>query len=221
MDIKPIQSTRVQDSVYEELLQVILSGRILPGETITLEGLAKIMDVSVMPVRVALQKLEAGGFVTIGRNRRIRIAELSPENLLEIHEIRLMLEGHAAERACTRRSEESLKQLKKFNHECIEAEDEDTYLRANREFHMTIYSEANMPILMDVIESLWNRFSPYLHILLRNEQDFKAGEFHTTHQGMLDAMQNKDPKAMRKWLTMDLKRAASLVKQRLETDRKD
>jgi DNA-binding GntR family transcriptional regulator len=78
-----------------------------------------------------------------------------------------------------------------------------------------------MPILMEVIESLWNRFSPYLHILLRNEQDFKAGEFHTTHQGMLDAMQHKDPKAMRKWLTMDLKRAASLVKQRLETGRKD
>jgi DNA-binding GntR family transcriptional regulator len=221
MDIRPIQLTRVQDSVYEELLQVILSGRIPPGETITLEGLAKIMDVSVMPVRVALQKLEAGGFVTIGRNRRIRIAELSPENLLEIHKIRLMLEGHAAERACMRRREESLKQLEKFNHECIEAEDEDTYLRANREFHMTIYSEANMPILMEVIESLWNRFSPYLHILLRNEQDFKAGEFHITHRGMLDAMQNKDPKAMRKWLTMDLKRAATLVRQRLETNRKD
>ena len=220
MDIKPIQSLRLQDSVYEELLKAILSGRISPGEMITLEGLAKLMDVSVMPVRVALQKLEAGGFVTIGKNRRIQVTELTPENLLEIQNIRLMLECYAAEKACRKRSEKSLKRLEELYHVCIEAEDEEVYLLVNREFHMTIYSEANMPILMEVIESLWNRFSPYLHILLRNERDFKAGDFHTSHQGMLEAMRNRNPKAMRKWVRTDLGKAAKLVKQRLETERK-
>ena len=220
-DIKPIQSARIQDSVYEELLQAILSGSIRPGEKVILEELAKLMKVSVMPVRVALQKLDAGGFVTIGNNRRIRIAELSPENLLEIYKIRLMLECYAAEKACMLRREESLKRLEKLYHECIDAEDENAYLQANKEFHQIIYSEANMPILFEVIESLWNRSSPYLHILLRNEQDFKVGDFHTTHRGMLEAMQNKDPKAMQKWLTMDLRTAAELVKERLESKEKE
>ncbi|MEW6667964.1 MAG: GntR family transcriptional regulator [Thermodesulfobacteriota bacterium] len=217
MVIKPIQSSRIQDSVYEQLLQTILSGRILPGETVTLEGLAKLMNVSIMPVRVAFQKLQASGFVQMGKNRRIRIAELSPENLLEIHQIREMLEVHAAEKACKMRSEESLTRLQALYHRCVKAEDEEAYLQANREFHMTIYSEAGMPILLEVIESLWNRFSPYLHILLRNEQDFKAGDFNTSHRGMLEAMQRKNSKAVRQWLIKDLKTAADLIKKRLES----
>jgi DNA-binding GntR family transcriptional regulator len=221
MDIKPVKQTTIQNSVYEELLKAILSGRIPPGERVTMEGLAQLLDVSLMPVRIALQKLEAGGFLSIGKNRRISIAGLSPENLLEILEIRLMLEGHAADKACQFRSEESLRRLEDLYTQCVKAKDENDYLRANREFHMTIYTEANMPILKEVIESLWNRFSPYLHILLRNEQDFQAGDFQKSHEGMLEAMRNQDRKAMRKWLTTDLKRGGKLVKQRLEIERKD
>ena len=116
MDIKPIRSSRIQDNVYEQLMEA--------GQRITMEGLANIMDVSIMPVRVALQKLEVGGFVTIGKNRRIHISELSPDNLIEILEVRLLLECYAAEKACKTRSEETLKRLEKLHRLCNHAKDD-------------------------------------------------------------------------------------------------
>ena len=213
MDIKPIRSYRIQDNVYEQLMEAILSGSIPPGQRITMEGLANIMDVSIMPVRVALQKLEVGGFVTIGKNRRIHISELSPDNLIEILEVRLLLECYAAEKACKTRSEETLKRLEKLHRLCNHAKDENTYLQANKEFHMTIYSEAKKPILMETIDTLWNRYSPYLHILLRNEQTYKTKEFHNPHGKIIEAMKNKDPKSIRKWLAEDLGKAADVIKQ--------
>lgn len=213
VDIKPIRSSRIQDNVYGQLLEAILSGSIPPGQRITMEGLANIMDVSIMPVRVALQKLEVGGFVTIGKNRRIRISELSPDNLFEILEIRLLLECYAAEKACKTRSDEFLKLLEKSYSRCIHAKDENTYLQANREFHMMIYAEAKKPILMETIDTLWNRYSPYLHILLRNEQTYKIKAFHDPHGKIIEAMKDKDPKAIRKWLAEDLGKAADIIKQ--------
>jgi len=213
MDIKPIRSYRIQDNVYEQLMEAILSGSIPPGQRITMEGLANIMDVSIMPVRVALQKLEVGGFVTIGKNRRIHISELSPDNLIEILEVRLLLECYAAEKACKTRSEETLKRLEKLHRLCNHAKDENTYLQANKEFHMTIYSEAKKPILMETIDTLWNRYSPYLHILLRNEQTYKTKEFQNPHGKIVEAMKNKDPKSIRKWLAEDLGKAADVIKQ--------
>ena len=219
MDIKPIRSSRIQDNVYEQLLEAILSGSIPPGQRITMEGLANLMDVSIMPVRVALQKLEVGGFVTIGKNRRIHISELSPDNLFEILEVRLLLECHAAEKACKMRGEEILKRLEKLHRQCIHAKDEKAYLQANKEFHMMIYSEAKKPILMETIDTLWNRYSPYLHILLRNEQTYKAKEFHNPHEKIIEAMKDKDPKSIRKWLAEDLGKAAAIIKQGFKIER--
>lgn len=219
MNIGFVRSSTIQNTVYEELLQAMLCGRITPGEKLTMEGIAKLMGVSLTPVRVALQKLESGNFITIGRNRRITVKELSTDNLLELLEIRLILECYTAEKACRTRSEESLSQLAAANEKCDTADDPDAYLQANREFHGIIYSQANMPMLEEIINLLWKRASPYLHILLRSEEDFKAGNFNKNHKGMLTAMVRKNPKAIKKWLTKDLTEAAKLVRRKLEKER--
>ncbi len=68
--LKKLKSVTIQDAVYEELVQAIISGRIKPGEKITLEAIAKDLDVSIMPVREAMRRLEERKFVTIQRNRK-------------------------------------------------------------------------------------------------------------------------------------------------------
>jgi DNA-binding GntR family transcriptional regulator len=219
MEIKTIKSPTIQKAVYEELIDALLSGRIAPGEKITIAGLAASMGVSFMPVRGALQKLEAENFITVGSNRRIIVTELTSENLLELLEIRLILECLAAEKACRIRSEDSLVQLEKLNEQCANAKDADAYLLANKEFHQAIYSQAKMPMLDETINSLWRRFSPYLRILLSYEEDFAGGNFNTSHIGILKALRNKDEKAIKKWLTKDLTEAAKFVSRRLKKEK--
>lgn len=102
---------------------------------------------------------------------------------------------------------------------CVEAVDEDAYLQANREFHGLIYQQAEMPIFLEVIDSLLLRDSPYLHILLRSKQDWNSEKFYTHHRGMIDAFRIKDPEAMRYWLTQDITEAARLISGRLDHER--
>lgn len=214
--IKPIQSSTMQEKVYEELLQAILSGKLPPGETITMEGLAAMLNISLTPVRAALKKLEAGNFITIGRNRRIKVTQLSQKNLLEILDARLLLECHAAKMACIKRNEGSLKLLERINRKCDQAMDGDAYLKANYQFHSLIYKESKMEIITNLIDTLWQQMSPYLHILLRTQFSHTISDAGSFHKGIIEAMRNKDKQAIIKWLSCDLTHAAELIKQDLD-----
>ena len=115
--LSPIQGKSLHERVYKELMGAILSGRIAPGESLTLEGISAELKVSLTPVREALRRLEAAGFICLGPNRRITVKELSPKNLREIYEIRLLLECFAAEKACQLRDEAVLDRLVVLIHE--------------------------------------------------------------------------------------------------------
>ncbi len=219
--VKPVKQASVQDLVYEELLQAILSGRIHPGQKITIEGAAKLLQVSLMPVRMALQKLGAGGFVTIARNRRITVNELTVDDLEEIMELRLLVECHAAQKACLRRTPESVEELEKLNQECVNALDSAEYIKANRKFHGWIYHQAGRPLMEEVINGLWQRVSPYLHILLRDEEQWRSETFTRHHEGMVKAFRDRDPQRIRDWLTKDLSVAAKRIQGLLHGARKE
>lgn len=216
MNIKSINVTTVQETVYEELLKAILCGKIPPGEKITIEGIANMMNVSLTPVRVAVKKLEAGNFIKIGKNRRISIAEISHDNLVEIFKIRRLLECYAAEIACSSRSDDVVELLEKLNEKCEEAENSDEYLEANSKFHNLIYSQAKMPILESMITSLWQQVSPYLYILLREEHQRIIKDFDPNHRGMIEAMKNKDSLLMEKWLTKELTESEKLIAYKMQ-----
>jgi DNA-binding GntR family transcriptional regulator len=210
MVIQPIRSTTLQEAVYNEIFRAIVSGAIPPGNKLTLEDLAQKLNVSIMPVREAIRKLEAGNLISIKKNRRIVVKELSSENLKEILNIRLILEGLAVKRASKIRSDASINQLEKFIDKMEICKDEEIYLRTNREFHRAIYNEANLPILLEMIDILWERISPYLHILLKQEklENIRAIK---NHKGMLQGMRKKSPNEVCKWLKKDLVDAAEII----------
>ena len=63
-----IQSSTLQDAVYEELFRDIASGRLPPGTRITINGLAKRFNVSSQPVREAIQRLAAEKMISSRNN---------------------------------------------------------------------------------------------------------------------------------------------------------
>lgn len=215
-DFKPVRASSIQEGIYEELANAIVSGKIRPGERITLESIASQFDVSIMPVREAFRKLEATKLVTREKNRSIRISELSVENIREMLDIRLMLEPYAAEKAVMIRTEKAVQILSSLHNQMENTEDVDTYLKTNREFHFTIYEEAKLPILVEIIESLWERYSPYLYILHRTEKDWPIEMVMKNHQGILKAVQKKDKDKIRYWLGKDLTDSAERIIDMIE-----
>ena len=98
------------------------------------------------------------------------------------------------------------------------AKNEEIYLRANKEFHQTIYQDAG-PIFLELINGLWEKVSPYLHILLRHEKDWHKDDFEANHLGMLEGMRTNNPKIVVKCLKKDLTEAAKMILAMIEREK--
>ena len=209
-------STR-QETVFGELKQAIISGRIAPGERILSREIAEQMGVSQIPVRDALARLEALGFISTQLNKGSVVNELSKEELSELVEIRLVVESMAAKRAAKKRTEEDLEELERMHNRFTRAwNDVDEWLRLNRSFHFAIYRAANMRILLHVIERLWDKYSPYLHIVYRSMSETYMRSAIGLHKGMLEGMRKGDPEEVCKWLVADLGRGEEIIYTRYE-----
>jgi DNA-binding GntR family transcriptional regulator len=221
--LRPAEVLTLQENVYLQLFKAIVSGQIRPGERLVTQELAKQMRVSPMPVRDALGRLEALGFLSRQKRRGYAVNELSKNDLGEITRIRLVLESLAAEAACRQSTEEVLNALGTLHDQyrrAVDRKDVDEVLRVNRQFHFTVYRSAQMPILEEIIEGLWNRVSPYLYILLKitgssGEKD-EARRTVKNHEGMLHGMRTGNPQEICESIRADIENAAQLASRMLK-----
>jgi len=217
-NLSSVNHLTLEKTVYRELLRGIISGKLSPGAQITITDLAQQLGVSLMPVRQALRVLEAKNLVSMKTNRRLVIRQLSVDDLNELLQIRLNLECMAAEKAAENCTDETIRDLNRLLNEMKNTEDREIYLEINKEFHHTIYRSANKPILLEIIEDLWSRISPYYFIYL------VEGDVTThmpCHKGMLKGMQERNPKEVCKWLTADLGKAAEDLTSQLAAREKE
>lgn len=82
-------------SVANTLRAQITSGSMPPGEKLHIEDLRASLGVSLSPLREALSRLSAEGFLVMENNRGYRVAPVSEGNLLEVTRLRTMLESFA------------------------------------------------------------------------------------------------------------------------------
>lgn len=159
--------------VYEELRRRILAGELTQGQTITQEQLAAELGVSTTPLREALRRLDAEGLVTLDAHRDARVTQLDAEEARSLFEIREKLDPLAAKLAATRRTdadiatiESALKDL-----EPLSASTGFEALLVHRAFHRSVYTASHNPLLMSLLEGLWDKADRYRQIGLRSEPD--------------------------------------------------
>ena len=102
----------LQERLYQRLREDLLAGRFQPGERLKIRDLANQWGTSPMPVRAALQRLVAEGALEGEAQRSLRVPLMTRERFLQILQVRLSLEGLAAESASGRLDEQALKDSK-------------------------------------------------------------------------------------------------------------
>jgi DNA-binding GntR family transcriptional regulator len=213
----PVRSSGLKEGIYDQVLDAIVSGRLEPGSPLTLESISQQFDVSIMPVREALRKLEATKLVIRNKNRTLSVTRLSAQDIKEIMEARLLLEAFVGGQAAVMRSEEAVERLEGLVKEMAAATTHpERRLVLNNEFHFTIYAEAKRPVLTEIIQSLWDRFSPYLFILHREHTRWPRDSSDKIHEEILNAVKNKDVEQVKHWLAADLQRSAQNVMATME-----
>src|SRR5438093_1254358 len=107
--LTPIPRQSLTSAVVNVLREKILRGQIKAGEQLRQHAIAAELHVSRIPVREALRQLEAEGLVTIIDHRGAVVSGLSPEEILEMFEIRMVLESYLLRLSIPRLTDEDLK----------------------------------------------------------------------------------------------------------------
>lgn len=215
---QPLEATTVQHRIFKELFKAIVSRKIPPGTRLTADEISRAFKVSQAPVRVAMNWLEARGFIISQRKRGSIVRELTTDELHELIEVRLILELAAAKLACKARTEETLNQLEAIIEHYKNAYTFEESDKLNRQFHRTLYRDVNMPLLTTIIMDLYNRFSPYAALAfadLSHEPDPHIrkegpGYYHTK---ILEGMRHRDIDQVVKYLDMKLRRGMLLTEE--------
>lgn len=208
-----IPRERVADRVAQELLRLIASGSLVPGERLPGERqLAQMMNVSRVSVRAALQQLKAQGLVaaTQGGSTRIiassesldrglgRLVRADLRNLLDLAELRAQLEAWAARRAARLARPEQVEEIARLFAVMADPE-RDPKHKAEDDFafHMAIARASDSPVYLHLLSVLGDIFSEscafHRFELCPTPEDDRR--FLAEHRAVLEAIQAGDEAA--------------------------
>lgn len=193
-----------QQAVTDALREMILMGRLAPGERIDQQLTAELLGVSRMPVREGLRVLSAEGLVTIYPHQGAVVSELSPEEIEDVFSVRSALEGMAARLAVLRLTEEAIEHLAQCHRSMGQAADHDEWLELNESFHSTLYALSGRSRLLGLIDSLRNTVRPYIRLYI--SLDEHKGAAQAQHGAILEACR-----------ACDAQMVAQLVEEHLDT----
>jgi DNA-binding GntR family transcriptional regulator len=150
------------EKAFISLQEAILTGSLSPGERIPIEDLASALEMSPMPVREAIRRLDALGLVENIPHKGARVTELSIEDLREIYEARLSLEPLAIARAAERFTPEDEARARELLAVMRSSQNVSAALwRAHSELHMSLYRASGSSWLVRLIQPLWESSERY------------------------------------------------------------
>lgn len=157
-----IQYSTLSDIVYNWIRDAILNSEFKPGERLSQETITQRLQVSRTPVRDAFKRLQTEGLLEIRPNSGAIVTRLSAEKLVEIYELRTLLEGPAARYACQNITDKDIDHLAEINqHMILHREDPNEFIKGNRAFHTALYGYSNRDYLVNYIFQLWDLIEPY------------------------------------------------------------
>ena len=141
--------------VFASLRDAIWEGRFAPGQRIPEEEIAHSLGVSRTPVRDALRRLQERGMLVVGAGRRLVVAELTKQQVLELYAMREILEGSAARFAAQHANEAEIDLLHRVLDEFDKHQDDARMLVSlNRRFHRAICEAAHNRYLIATLDGM-------------------------------------------------------------------
>ncbi len=183
-------------SLYEELRDAILTGRFAPGQVLSENALAAEYGKSRTPVREALHRLEIEALVERAP-RGVRVRTSSPEEILDIYEVRITLEGAAAKAAAERATELDRTRLRSAHQAMLDVEDtSEAKAAANRRFHEAVWTASHNSTLVDLLHRLNVHLVRYPSTTLTYGDRWEA--VLREHDELLGAIEARDGEAARR-----------------------
>ncbi len=154
------------DVIFDALREAITKGDLPEGETLRQDHIAKLFNVSRIPVREALARLEEQGLVSTQRYRGAIVSTLSIDEIREIFEFRALLEPVVLRLSVGAMSDARLDQAAKYCDAFSIETNSSKWGMLNRDFHYSLYQDAGRPYYLQVIGAALDRVERYLRAQL-------------------------------------------------------
>lgn len=158
---EPSRATKEQRA-YETIKARIVEGVYGPGVRLVFDQLARDLEVSVVPVREAIRRLEAEGWVTFQRNVGAQVATIDVDQYRDAMESLALLEGFATATGAPRLDAAALAQAELINtrlRESLAAFDPLGFTRLNHEFHVVLCQATPNAHLRSLLDREWQRLN--------------------------------------------------------------
>lgn len=145
------------ERVYQQLRDDILTARFQPGDRLSVPDIAHKLEVSRSPAREAITRITHEGLATANHNRGAVVAALDRADLIEIYQLREMLEALACRLAAAQMTENTLQQLRQIHEEhttVVDSGDVNLHYEKDAQFHATIREATDSPRLSESLERL-------------------------------------------------------------------
>lgn len=208
-----------REKVYQLLREEIIDGKLYPGERLVISNLAKKYDVSEIPVRESLQVLAQEGYVETAPHLGFVVSSMSKEDVREIYEIRINLEGLAARLAVQNMSNTNIESLKKIidgSEVFLDSKDFKGYWEYNKNFHRSLYKYCSNNRLYEMIIGIneySKRFPPYFTCVEEVKESIRE------HREIIAALNNRDEDLTEKLIRDHTKKSFDHVIQRIDDTR--
>lgn len=184
--------------IYNTLRDDILSGKITPSEKITEIGLAKKLNVSRTPIRLAITKLREEGLI---KGNYVYIP--NETDFRDIFQVRGLLEGFAAEYCETYITEESLLKLE----ECVKngfSDDEHIRLESNYLFHQILVEETHNKKLIQIIDQMQSLIRLFRITVTLQKRPRLVSEHEEIYQAIKEGNGSRAKKLIQEHIDKDL-----------------
>lgn len=207
------------EKAFTALHAGIVTGALTPGQRLLIEELAAQLEMSPMPIREALRRLDSAGLVEHVPHRGARVAELSIDDLREVYEARLALEPLAVRSAALRFTAQDTELAR----ECLARLGTTSggagvpeAWAAHTEFHFTLYRAAGSRWLLRLITPLWESSERYRIASLPMQRGL--AERRLEHDRILEACARHEPELAALELHNHLARTANQLSRGMGGD---
>lgn len=188
-----LEYSSMGEALLSRLRDEIMSEVLAPGQKLQQTEIADRFGISRMPVRDALRRLESEGFITFDGGRVARVSTLDMAEVVEVYEIRVVLEQLAARKAAPNVSDRDLAELYALESEMEDAarrQDLGLYLELDRQFHLKSFEPSGSPRLVKLIANYWATTQHYRRVF--STPPGRVERALEQHREMLRCLERRD-----------------------------
>ncbi len=175
----PAASCSKAERAYRVIKERIVDGSYGPGFRLVLDQLVRELSVSAVPVREAIRRLEAEGYIAFTRNLGARVASIDQDQYQHTMQVLAIAEGAATALAAPHLPGRVLREARRVNERMLAsmaAFDPAAFTRLNQEFHRLLCAGCPNPHLRGLVEREWRRMA----LIRRSTFAFVPGRARTS-----------------------------------------